>query len=210
MQSRTNDRGEEVEHYFTENTEVEHNIKEMKFEINYEKFSFSTDNAVFSKARVDFGSELLIKTVLNEETKPDSILDVGCGYGPIGITLARFYFDAIVCMCDINNRAIDLAHANIKKNDIKNAEAINSNIYGNIKGKYELIVTNPPIRAGKKVVHEILEKAKEHLKVNGKIYAVIQKKQGAESAKKKLEVAFGNCEIVEKKAGFWILRSVRN
>jgi len=196
-----------VEHYFTENTEVEHNIKEMQFEMNDEKFSFLTDNAVFSKTRVDFGSELLIKTVLREETKPDSILDVGCGYGPIGITLARFYFDAIVCMCDINNRAIDLAHDNIKKNNIKNAETINSNIYGNIKGKYELIVTNPPIRAGKKVVHEILVGSKEHLKRDGRIYAVIQKKQGAETAKKKLEEVFGNCEVVEKKAGFWMLRS---
>ncbi len=198
-----------MEHYFTKDSSVDHNIKEMNYEINDERFTFLTDNAVFSKKRVDFGSEVLLKAILSEEISPGSILDVGCGYGPIGIILAKFFSEAAVTMADVNNRALELCEKNAQKNELKNIKIVNSNIYENISEKYDVIVTNPPIRAGKDIVHGIIEGAKERLNDNGILYAVIQKKQGAESAKKKMHEGYGNCEIIEKSAGFWILKSVK-
>ena len=166
--------------------------------------TFLTDAGVFSKKMVDFGSQLLLKCL--EVNQGETVLDVGCGYGPLGLSLAKAY-GVQATMVDINNRALDLARQNAERNKVE-ATIFQSNIYEQVEGKFDHIISNPPIRAGKQVVHEIIEKSKDFLVTDGDLTIVIQKKQGAPSAKSKMEDVFGNCEIVKKDKGYYILRSV--
>lgn len=190
--------------YYAENPDAAHDIHELRVDLLGEKMTFLTDAGVFSKKMVDFGSQLLLKCL--EVDEGDSVLDVGCGYGPLGLSLAKAY-GVQATMVDINNRALDLARQNAEKNNVK-ATIFQSNIYEQVKGKFDHVISNPPIRAGKQVVHEIIEKSKDFLGIGGDLTIVIQKKQGAPSAKSKMEDVFGNCEIVKKDKGYYILRSV--
>ena len=167
--------------------------------------TFLTDAGVFSKKMVDFGSQLLLKCL--EVNQGETVLDVGCGYGPLGLSLAKAY-GVQATMVDINNRALDLARQNAERNKVE-ATIFQSNIYEQVEGYFDHVISNPPIRAGKQVVHEIIEKSKDFLETGGDLTIVIQKKQGAPSAKSKMEEVFGNCEIVKKDKGYYILRSVK-
>ena len=137
------------------------------------------------------------------------ILDVGCGYGTLGIILKKHYPDSYVEMVDVNPRALELAIHNAKQNEVE-VNAHLSNIYENVEGTFSDVVTNPPIRAGKAVIYEIFEKAYDHLEVNGSLWVVIRKQQGAMSAVKKIKEIFGNCDIVAKEKGYFILRSKKS
>jgi 16S rRNA (guanine1207-N2)-methyltransferase len=161
------------------------------------------DAGVFSKKMVDYGSQVLLNALDLERGK--NLLDVGCGYGPLGISLAKVQ-GVQSTMIDINSRAIDLAKKNAERNGVV-AHIFQSNIYENVSEKFDYIISNPPIRAGKKVVHEIIEGAFDHLNQGGSLTIVIQKKQGAPSAKVKMENVFGNAEIIRKDKGYYILRS---
>jgi 16S rRNA (guanine1207-N2)-methyltransferase len=157
---------------------------------------------------VDFGSRLLIESFnLNQEIE-GNILDAGCGYGPIGLSIASAYPGRIVEMIDINSRAVELAKENAATNGIKNVKIYESDRFKNVTtDAFAAILTNPPIRAGKKVVQEIFEKSFHHLNSGGELWVVIQKKQGAPSAMDKLERLFGNVEVILKKKGYYILVS---
>lgn len=196
-------------HYYTNEPSTPHDIAEWVFELKGKRFNFTTDSGVFSKKTVDFGSRLLIETFSEEQLPAGAILDVGCGYGPMGLALA-FDSERPVEMVDINQRAVALARQNAEKNGIKNVEIYESNIYENVKGTaYAAIVSNPPIRAGKQVVHEILTGAFSRLATSGTLTVVIQKKQGAPSAAKKMAEVFGNVETLAKDKGYFILQSVK-
>ena len=190
--------------YYAENPDVAHDIHELRVDLLGEKMTFLTDAGVFSKKMIDFGSQLLLKCL--EVNQGETVLDVGCGYGPLGLSLAKAY-GVQATMVDINNRALDLARKNAERNKVE-ATIFQSNIYEQVKGKFDHVISNPPIRAGKQVVHEIIEKSKDFLGIGGDLTIVIQKKQGAPSAKSKMEDVFGNCEIVKKDKGYYILRSV--
>ena len=190
--------------YYAENPDAAHDIHELRVDLLGEKMTFLTDAGVFSKKMVDFGSQLLLKCL--EVNQGETVLDVGCGYGPLGLSLAKVY-GVQATMVDINNRALDLARKNAERNKVE-ATIFQSNIYEQVKGKFDHVISNPPIRAGKQVVHEIIEKSKDFLGIGGDLTIVIQKKQGAPSAKSKMEDVFGNCEIVKKDKGYYILRSV--
>ena len=190
--------------YYAENADAAHDIHELRVDLLGEKMTFLTDAGVFSKKMVDFGSQLLLKCL--EVNQGETVLDVGCGYGPLGLSLAKAY-GVQATMVDINNRALDLARKNAERNKVE-ATIFQSNIYEQVKGKFDHVISNPPIRAGKQVVHEIIEKSKDFLGIGGDLTIVIQKKQGAPSAKSKMEDVFGNCEIVKKDKGYYILRSV--
>ncbi|QTU82494.1 class I SAM-dependent methyltransferase [Carnobacteriaceae bacterium zg-C25] len=167
-----------------------------------------TDHGVFSKTGLDFGSRTLIETVIDEITVSGDILDVGCGYGPMGISLAKA-FKQRVTMVDINERAVDLANKNAQVN-LANAHALVSNQYDNVsQSDFALVVSNPPIRAGKDVVHGIISNSINHLEENGQLVIVIQKKQGAPSAQKKMEEIFGNVTLLNREKGYWILSSTK-
>lgn len=195
-------------HYYTEQPDTAHDLEQWSFELKGKKFQFVTDSGVFSRETVDYGSRVLIDAFTWAELPEGKILDVGCGYGPIGLALA-YASQLPVEMVDINQRAVGLAEGNAKRNHIENVEVHQSNIYEEVKDSYAAIVSNPPIRAGKKVVHEILTGAYPRLKKGGTLTIVIQKKQGAPSAQKKMEETFGNVEIVTKDKGYYILKSVK-
>jgi len=171
------------------------------------KFRFKTDAGVFSKAYIDFGSFTMLEA-FTPNTIDAPILDMGCGYGPIGIVVSTLY-DREVLMVDINERAISLTNDNIKTNKVDKAKAQKSYIYDSIPDEmmFSSIITNPPIRAGKKVVFDIYDGAYNHLLPGGELWVVIQKKQGAPSSMKHLEELFSNCEVVCKNKGYFILKS---
>ena len=190
--------------YYAENPDAAHDIHELRVDLLGQKMTFLTDAGVFSKKMVDFGSQLLLKCL--EVDEGETVLDVGCGYGPLGLSLAKAY-GVQATMVDINNRALDLARQNAERNKVE-ATIFQSNIYEQVEGHFDHVISNPPIRAGKQVVHEIIEKSKDFLEIGGDLTIVIQKKQGAPSAKSKMEDVFGNCEVVKKDKGYYILRSV--
>lgn len=193
-----------LEHYFTNNENLKSEIKEINYVFDNKEFIFLSDNGVFSKDKVDFGSKSLVETFLASKDKKGNVLDVGCGYGFMGITISKI-LNCHVDMIDINKRALHLSRKNVLKNQV-DAEVIESNIYENVTGKYDYIVTNPPIRAGKKVVLEILESAKDYLIDNGELWFVIRKDQGAKSIAKHLENSYF-CEEVCKNKGFYIFKA---
>lgn len=190
--------------YFENNEKLISNIQTIKYYFQKNTMYFDTDNGVFSKGGIDYGSNVLLQNITSLNEKK-TLLDVGCGYGTMGITLAKKYPNLSVEMIDVNLRALELCNGNITKNEVKNAFAFESNCYENVTKKYDVIISNPPIRAGKKIVFEIIGKAIEYLNDNGELWIVIQKKQGAESALKHLKGIYKEVEIVTKDGGYWII-----
>lgn len=198
-----------MEQYFTNNENLKSELRILNYEVKSVPFSFVSDNGVFSKDEIDEGSIILVKTILNNlKNLSGKILDVGCGYGFIGITLSKL----LQCYCDmvdVNKRCIHLTNINIKNNKV-DAKAFYSDAFESIDKNYDLIVTNPPIRAGKKVVNKILFGAMEHLCENGTLWFVIRKNQGAKSAIGDLEKLGYHVEILEKSKGFYVMRTQKS
>lgn len=188
--------------YFT-NENLPSNVKTTNCVVRGHKFTFLTDNGVFSKDGLDFGSRLLLESIPLEAVGA-KVLDMGCGYGVFGIVINKLT-NASVDMVDVNLRAMHLAKRNIKENDCTNINVFESSCYSNVTDKYNTIITNPPIRAGKKIVYEILMNAKEYLLENGNLFLVIRKEQGAKSIISDLEKEY-NVEILEKSKGFFIVK----
>ena len=194
-------------HYFTNENNLKSEIRTIRYTNGDFSLVFNSDNGVFSKDHLDFGSKLLIETMIKHIDKNKSILDVGCGYGFIGISLAKILNSKVV-MVDINKRAVHLTNMNIKENKV-NAQTFESNIYENVKEKFDVIVSNPPIRAGKNIVLEILERAHEFLNINGELWFVIRKDQGAKSVIKDLSLV-GEVEVLNKNKGFFVIKCIFN
>lgn len=199
-----------TEYYYSQNPTADHQEYHFDFELLQQTFHFTTDNGVFCKHTIDFGSRTLIEATVKTDFPSGSLLDVGCGYGPIGLALAHHFPDRQVTMTDVNERALKLAQKNAADNQIKNVSIFASDGFKQISGDFAGIYTNPPIRAGKAVVSQILTDAKDHLVPGGKLLAVLQKKQGAPSAKKLMTAVYGNCEVLSKDGGYYILQSVKN
>lgn len=198
------------DHYFTNRPQTASETSAWTYTLRGKEFKFVTDTGVFSKKTVDFGSRLLIETLGFSEMVPGNLLDVGCGYGPIGLSLAKEDAERKVEMVDVNERALGLAKQNASNNRLANVLIHTSDIYESVEGKdFAAIVSNPPIRAGKQVVHGVLTGAYDLLKHGGTLTVVIQKKQGAPSAKAKMEETFRNAEVIAKDKGYWIIQSVK-
>ena len=191
-----------MSHYFT-NENLQSNLRKIQICISDECFNLFTDNGVFSKSGLDFGSRTLIEALLDEKLFGD-VLDVGCGYGAIGIILSSF-FNINVDMCDVNLRALHLAKMNVKENKLKNINVFESDIYENVNKKYDFVVTNPPIRVGKEILYKFLFDAKQHLKDEGCLYFVINKDQGAKSLLKDIKNV-ASAEIIKRNKGFFIIK----
>ncbi|OXM14986.1 class I SAM-dependent methyltransferase [Paenibacillus herberti] len=195
------------DHYYSRKPGVQENRQEHETKLRGFAFRFLTDNGVFSKGGIDYGSRFLIEQMQIGES--DQILDVGCGYGPIGLTAAQLAPRGQVVMLDINERAIELATENARRNGITNADIRHSDLYEAVgTDTFDVILTNPPIRAGKAVVHRIFEEGAALLRPGGSMWVVIQKKQGAPSAEAKLQQLFGKVIEVGKDKGFRIFRAI--
>lgn len=198
-------------HYYTNNKDTKSEPKNIRFVLNAYDFDFKTDNGVFSKNNVDYGTRVLLETMIEENAVSDKnrILDVGCGYGPIGIVLGTLFPKHRIDMVDINDRAIELTEYNVKNNKLSNVNVFRSNKLDSINDNYSMIISNPPIRAGKHIVHAIIHDAFNHLDDSGELWIVIQKKQGAPSAREKMLEVYGNAEIVRRDKGYYILKSIK-
>lgn len=195
-------------HYFDEQPQANHQIRQIYVRLNGLDFEFKTDQAVFSRNRLDFGSELLITTVAAEKSAPTGrLLDLGCGYGPVGIVMKRLFPALEVVLCDINTRALGLAAENAAANHARFLEIVHSDGFQALNGDFDVILTNPPIRAGKSTVYRFFSESAERLRPEGRLYVVIRKKQGAASALDRLQQLFRDVDVIEKSGGFWIIQA---
>ena len=192
-----------TEHYYSEKQTSKLRIKELNTTLRKNKLKFYTGSGVFSIGKIDKGTSLLIDKCIVKDNW--SILDLGCGYGPIGIALSKEV--SSVLMTDINERAVKLTRTNIELNKIENAKVIKSNLYKAIKKKYDAIITNPPTLAGREVCFNIIEGAKEHLHKGGLLQLVARHNKGGKELEKKMKEVFGNVKAIAKKSGYRVYTS---
>lgn len=190
-------------HYYTDNNDLSSNRKEFDYYFDNEVFRFTTDNGVFSKRGVDYGSYILIKSIYKFNLG-DSFLDLGSGYGPIGIIIKRFNPELSVEMVDVNSRAVELSILNAKNNKTDIKVNLCEDIL-ELDHNFDTISLNPPVRAGKTVIYSLYEKASKKLNDGGHLYIVIRKAQGARSSIIKLETLFKVVEIIDKNGGYYII-----
>ena len=202
-----------MEHYFIAKEHKEEDFFEFTAYVLDNTYKIKSCDSVFSKNEVDYGTNLLIKTFYKdkqEETDKKAVLDVGCGYGIIGMSIAGAFKNYSVTMCDINSVAVELSRHNVLANHIKNVEnIIESDGYSKINQTFDYILTNPPIKAGKQNLMKILEGAFEYLNENGELWFVIKKKHGEDSVKKALQIVFSSVEVIKRDAGYYILKAVK-
>lgn len=195
-----------MSHYFKDDPNLKSNIRTIKFSLFEKEYTFYTDDGIFSKDHLDYGTKVLLKTLIREPLD-GKCLDLGCANGIVGIVLKTMFADLIFDLIDINNRAIEVAKKNIELYGLDDLEAFYSDGFENVKGNYNFIFFNPPIRAGKKQIYSLYEEAFNFLENSGYLYIVIRKDKGALSSKAKLMEVFGNCTIIEKDKGFYVLKS---
>jgi len=196
-----------MSHYFQDDPSLKSNIRNIAFDIDGHNIELLTDNGVFSKSRIDEGSLAFLK-VLVPLRLSGKILDLGCGYGPIGLTIAITSSAARVTLADINTRALALCRRNATKLGLdQRVTILQSDIYEKIEGPYDSIVVNPPIRAGKKVTYPMYEGAFQRLIDGGSLYIVIRKNQGGPTASKYIESLFGNIALLKRDKGYYIYQA---
>ena len=195
-----------MEHYFIEKEHKDSDFFEFTWQFLNHNFTFKSCDDVFSKDCVDYGTYVLLKTISKKISLKGNVLDIGCGYGVIGIVLSKLFTDIKITQSDVNPTALMLTRQNIKINDTRNiVNVVNSNAYENIDNSFDFIVSNPPIKAGKKVLLDILIGAYEKLNESGSLIFVIKKKFGEDSIKKKLSEIFSSIEVIERDSGYYVL-----
>jgi 16S rRNA G1207 methylase RsmC len=195
-----------TEHYYSEKQTSEFKISKIKAVLRGEEFEFETAPGVFSKTGIDKGSWLMIERAIINSGK---VLDLGCGYGPVGIAIAKTCPDCKVTLTDTNERAIKLSKRNAKRNQVK-IQAKKGNMYEPVEGqKFDHILLNPPQTAGKKLCNQMIEEAPEHLNKGGSFWLVARHQVGGKGFEKKMEETFGNVETIKRKSGFRLYLSVK-
>ena len=196
-----------MSHYFQNDPNLASNLQKISFDIGELHMSLWTDNGVFSKSRVDEGSFAFLKVLLPLGLS-GKILDLGCGYGTIGLTIAMASPEASITLADINTRARALCEKNAQELGLSQRVTIlQSDIYEKIEGHFDSIVVNPPIRAGKRVTYAMYEGAKQRLIDGGSLFIVIRKAQGGPSASAYIESLFGNITLLKRDKGYYIYQA---
>ena len=190
------------DHYFSENPAASGGRPyTIETDLRGLTLKLATEAGVFSRERVDRGTRLLIKHLHVEPT--DRVLDLGCGYGVVGVVAALLAPNGHVTLVDINRRAVDLARRNLRLNAVANAEVLHGDGFAPVYGRsFDLIALNPPIRAGLRLVHRLIEEAKDHLSCGGRFYLVGRTKQGVIRIAEKISEVFGATEEVAKGGGY--------
>jgi len=192
------------DHYYTSAPTSVHKTAYVEMTYRDHALRFETDSGVFSRTELDRGTEVLLDSLPDEVG--GAVLDMGCGWGVIGVAVGKHWPGTVITMADINQRACDLSRKNADANGVQ-ASVIESDGYEKVLGnRYDLILQNPPIRAGKAVIYKMFADASVCLAESGELWLVIRKQQGAPSAITYLKTLFGDVETVEKKSGFWIIR----
>ena len=197
-----------MSHYYKYDPTLKDDIHNFEYTFKKNTLKFTSNSGVFSKERVDFGTNVLLNSLPPLENA-SKVLNLGCGVGIIGICIKKAYENANVDMVDINERCIELSKLNASLNKI-DANIYLSDMYEKVEGTFDLIISNPPIRAGKQKVFEVIYGAKSHLENGGKVICVINKKQGADSLFKHMEEVFENAAVINKEKGYMIIESVYN
>ena len=192
------------DHYYTAEPSSDHRPGEVRFSYGGRELVFATDSGVFSRRELDRGTEVLLTALPQSIEGP--VLDMGCGYGTIGVAVGARWPGLSVTMADVNRRACDLARENARRNGV-HAEVLESDGYAAlVERRFATILQNPPIRAGKAVIYRMFADGAKSLLPGGKLYLVIRKQQGAPSAMSYLATLFAEVAAVEKKSGYWVLR----
>ena len=187
-----------TEHYYTKNPESKLKINKIKFTIKDKEIELFTASGLFSLSELDRGSELLINKSLITGNK---ILDLGCGYGAIGISLKLLNPELDVTFSDINERAILITKKNLYKYNLK-SKVVQSDGFENINDKFDVVLLNPPQTAGKKLCFKLIEDSKNHLNENGTLQIVVRHNKGGIELSKKMNEVFGNVKDVVKRSGY--------
>lgn len=196
-----------MSHYYTDNSQLASNPRSFDYYFDNEKFIFTTDNGVFCKENVDYGSYLLIKNTFRQALG-NRLLDLGCGWGPVGIIIKRFNPDIEVTAVDVNSRAVQLTNLNAVQNKTLIKACLCTDIL-TLNLLFDSIILNPPIRAGKVVIYNLYDKAYHTLRENGSLYIVIQKKQGASSSVNKLSELFKTVTVLDREGGYWVIQAIK-
>ena len=193
------------DHYYTREPQSESRPVSCEYEYRGIRMRFETDAGVFSRGEVDTGTRLLLEAL--PEQMSGGVLDLGCGWGVIGISVSRKWPDTRVWMADVNLRALELSRKNAEANGARVTCLESDGMAGLMDRKFDAVITNPPIRAGKQVIYQMFADAAKCLKPGGALYLVIRKQQGAESCVKYLQTLFENVEKLDRSGGFWVLRA---
>ena len=203
-------------HYYDSVPDTPSERKMIDYRANGMNFRFVTDTNVFSRSEIDKGSDLLIESVIEDikargAKKGERLLDLGCGYGPVGIVMKSVFMAFEVTQVDVNSRAVELSRENAGLNNVKINKCVQSDVLSALGDDdiFDIVMTNPPVRAGKQTVFAFYDQAYEHMTPGASIYAVLQRKQGAPSTEKKLTELFGNCETVAISGGYRVMRSIK-
>jgi len=191
------------DHYYTENPNSAHDERRVALRALGNELTFITDAGVFSRDGLDRGTELLLDAL---PALSGRVLDLGCGWGAVGVALGKRWPELDIVMTDINSRAVGLAWRNLTENGVR-ATVVQGDGFAAVEGKFDAIVTNPPIRAGKAVIYGLFAQARDYLKPDGALYVVIRKQQGAPSALKYLKEIYAQAETVDRGSGFHVLRA---
>ncbi len=194
-------------HYFTSNAPKEITRGEIQTILLGNSVTFHTESGIFSINKVDKGTEVLVTHC--QIPNNALVLDLGCGYGAVGIAIAKAHFDARIECCDINMRAVNICKKNIAKNQLTNIKVYHSDIYSKVRDKFDVILTNPPFSAGRAICYAFIDGAKKHLKLGGSLQLVAPHQKGGKMLEKRMHEVFGNVEIIGKKSGYRVYRSVQ-
>lgn len=195
-----------ADHYYTVNPTSAHDEWQINANVLGNALTFTTDAGVFSRDGLDRGTEVMLDA-LPELT--GRILDLGCGWGAVGVSLGKKYPSLDIVMTDINQRAVDLSKRNLAANQVTNASVVQGDAFENVEGLFDAVITNPPIRAGKAVIYNMFDEARNYLVSGGCLYIVIRKQQGAPSALKYLSSIYASAETIGRGSGFHVIRAVR-